>query len=810
VRWNVGLGGLLAAACLAGIVLFGTVGGASGITGVHPLAVVLCKFKDRTTEPHPRSYYDDEFTASGAGKQGLFDYWKAVSYGQLDLTGTVVKGWYTLDKTVAEWQALTRSQKIDTCASAALGDVDFNNFAGVVTLTNQTGRSEDLFGKAPPTVINGTAYNSLGQMDSEEDQQFNGIQHESGHALGFNHSRTLSQQPLQDDYGDPYDVMSCLGCFGTNTSWGAYSNSNGGGPGVNVVQMDTAGWVAGTRITNLDNSSCRQSTVQLAALNHPEATGFLEATIPASIFIQKIGTSTTTDHYSLEFREASGWDGGIFQDTVLVHLHGQDSYSYWVDKSGIAGTYYTAGGGTRMAGGDEYVDSGNKAYVAVNSLDSTAHDATLTLAGCKINADLKYSGDTAGDFNDQVTLAGDLTVSGSSTPVPAQTVTLSLGTQSCQAVTDAKGHATCSLVVTQHPGSYTASAAFAGDPAYNSASGSSGFTITREESQVTNGGVLTSDYHDAFTATATLVDPVDGVPVVGKLVAFTLGAGDGCSASTDTSGVASCSITPTQVPASYALVASFAGDVDYVSSSDSDTFVVTKEETTTAYSGPTVILKGASGATLKARLLEDGSAAPFPPGQTITLSLGGQSCNGTTDGNGDAQCTLTVSGTLGSEPISAVFAGDAYYRPSADTGKTATVFSFPDRGAFVLGDRTVGGAGATTSVTWWDSSWSGLNSLSGGVGPSAFKGFAAGVTTLPTTSPANVCGTRFVTGSGNSSQPPDTVPAYMGVLVASSVTKSGSSIDGVWAKVVVVKTASGYAGNPGHGGTGTIVATFCG
>src|SRR5581483_6499051 len=90
------------------------------------------------------------------------------------------------------------------------------------------------------------------------------------------------------------------------------------------------------------------------------------------------------------------------------------------------------------------------------------------------------------------------------------------------------------------------------------------------------------------------------------------------------------------------------------------------------------------------------------------------------------------------------------------------------------------------------------------------KGFAAGVTTLPTTSPANVCGTRFVTGSGNSSQPPDTVPAYMGVLVASSVTKSGSSIDGVWAKVVVVKTASGYAGNPGDGGTGTIGATFCG
>ena len=53
------------------------------------------------------------------------------------------------------------------------------------------------------------------------------------------------------------------------------------------------------------------------------------------------------------------------------------------------------------------------------------------------------------------------------------------------------------------------------------------------------------------------------------------------------------------------------------------------------------------------------------------------------------------------------------------------------------------------------------------------------------------------------------VPSYMGVVVASSVTKSGSNIDGVWGRIVVVKTDPGYAGNPGHAGTGTIVAVFC-
>jgi hypothetical protein len=49
----------------------------------------------------------------------------------------------------------------------------------------------------------------------------------------------------------------------------------------------------------------------------------------------------------------------------------------------------------------------------------------------------------------------------------------------------------------------------------------------------------------------------------------------------------------------------------------------------------------------------------------------------------------------------------------------------------------------------------------------------------------------------------------MGVLVAGTITKSGSDIDGTWGKIVVVRTDAGYAPNPGHPGTGAIVATFC-
>jgi hypothetical protein len=50
----------------------------------------------------------------------------------------------------------------------------------------------------------------------------------------------------------------------------------------------------------------------------------------------------------------------------------------------------------------------------------------------------------------------------------------------------------------------------------------------------------------------------------------------------------------------------------------------------------------------------------------------------------------------------------------------------------------------------------------------------------------------------------------MAVAVTSNATKSGSAISGTTVAVVIVKTNPGYSSNPGHPGTGTIVARLCG
>ena len=130
---------------------------------------------------------------------------------------------------------------------------------------------------------------------------------------------------------------------------------------------------------------------------------------------------------------------------------------------------------------------------------------------------------------------------------------------------------------------------------------------------------------------------------------------------------------------------------------------------------------------------------------------------------------------------------------------TATVFgAAPGGGAFVVGDET-----ATGTVEFWGAQWSKANELSGGAAPASFKGFAS--------SPAAPsCGTGWSSDTGNSSSPPaGPLPAYMAVIVSSSISKSGSQISGDTKHVVIVQTNADYAANPGHAGTGTVVATIC-
>ena len=96
------------AALLTALAMTGSLTALSGgaalaaVTGKTPYLVVMCKFADMTNEPFTNAQVSDFFSETGKGKGGMYDYFHDVSYGNIDLSGTTVKGWYTMPFTYAD------------------------------------------------------------------------------------------------------------------------------------------------------------------------------------------------------------------------------------------------------------------------------------------------------------------------------------------------------------------------------------------------------------------------------------------------------------------------------------------------------------------------------------------------------------------------------------------------------------------------------------------------------------------------------------------------------------------------------------
>jgi FtsP/CotA-like multicopper oxidase with cupredoxin domain len=311
-------------------------------------------------------------------------------------------------------------------------------------------------------------------------------------------------------------------------------------------------------------------------------------------------------------------------------------------------------------------------------------------------------------------------------------------------------------------------------------------------------GPQSQDYHDDLTFGISATDPDVGdtitLSVVSGLPADLVFTDNG-----DRTGTVSGTLNV--VPGLYTVT--FSAD-DGIAPPVEGTvdITVTKEETTLDYTGPTVILNGGN-ATMSALLREDG-VVPIA-GRTVGFTLGVQGCSGVTNASGIASCVIAVNSGLGpGTPITANFAGDAFYLPSGDAD-TALVFEFPNRGAFAVGNKSVAAGG---TLTWWDSQWGKANDLTDNSVPAAFKGFAENVN-LPTSSPPAGCAGPWTAGPATSPPPATKIPTFMGVLVTSAVNKSGNVISGNTTKIIVVKVKPGYAPNAGHAGTGAKVGVFC-
>ena len=244
----------------------------------------------------------------------------------------------------------------------------------------------------------------------------------------------------------------------------------------------------------------------------------------------------------------------------------------------------------------------------------------------------------------------------------------------------------------------------------------------------------------------------------------------------DILGEGSCSITASQ-----------AGNGNYEAAQDvTRTFAVTKPKDPPTIAIPTPL----DGATYyQYQSIKAAYSCQPAPGVNIVSCIGDANVGSAIDTSTPGTHTFTVAA-----------------KDNADNQAKKTVtysviaVGTTVGGTFVIGDRN---ADIGTKVTYWGSKWAKQNSLSRGSAPDSFKGFADSAAT----NPLNL-GSFWTTRPGNSSNPPKSVPPYLAVIVSSNIQKAGSTLGGDIVKVVVVKTDSGYDDNPGHPGTGTVVATL--
>jgi hypothetical protein len=293
---------------------------------------------------------------------------------------------------------------------------------------------------------------------------------------------------------------------------------------------------------------------------------------------------------------------------------------------------------------------------------------TATVVVSQRATSLVYTGPTSFTAGQPATLSATLTDATTGSPLPGQTVTLTLGSQSCTATTDANGSAACTITVAPSSGGASSGGTFAGTAQY--APSSTSTPVQPTPTTLTYTGPTNADFHDAFTASATLTAAGHGV--AGETVSFTLGSGGGtqsCSATTNSAGAASCALTPTQAAGVTTLHAAFTGTSFLAPSSASVSFTVNREETTVTYTGPGKVANGVP-AHLSGILKEDGTI-PIA-GRTVNITLGSgatqQTCAGTTDASGTVACTITVVNQplndTATVPVTVAFAGDAFYLPS--------------------------------------------------------------------------------------------------------------------------------------------------
>ena len=328
----------------------------SHVRGSQAWVTILCRFADLTDiTPYPVSHYEK---LMGSSYPGLDHYWREVSYGNINLTGSMVVGWYNLPRSYPEYEEENMDGLEEDCSDAADADIFFPDFDGINFIFNFWDRS----------IYGGQYY-----LTKDGHQQLYGftvtaselgrpgihsaLSHEMGHAFGLMHS----SGPYDETYDSYWDAVSIGGCSYPGPEYGCID------PHTIAYHKDFLGWIPPARKYVAPPNSIR--TITLERLAQPGPDGYLMAQIP-------IGNSST-DFYTVEARMFAGYDDAIPGEAVIIHKVDTTRGDRLAQVVDIDNNGDPNDGGAMWTPGEIFTDRANGVQVSVDAKHPTGYRVTI-------------------------------------------------------------------------------------------------------------------------------------------------------------------------------------------------------------------------------------------------------------------------------------------------------------------------------------------------------------------------------------------------------------------------------------------------
>lgn len=296
-------------------------------TGSRRWLTIACKFSDIATEQKAIAFFRGQY---GEETGRLGHYWRDVSYGRIDLSGSDAVGWYVLPHPRAHYvtkddrgnESADLGALFRDCTQAADAGVDYDTLFGINLMFN--GELDGYaWGGSYCAVLDGRqrcfpatwnppwAFNNLAPLA-----------HEMGHGFGLPHSDNSDGD--DDEYDNPWDVMSDGWSNAVNdATYGTRPKH------IAMVQRDRLGWVDAARKHTLMPFEGHESV--RVALDYAS----LPAGQSSNLQMLVLQAHQAPDPYSgifytLEARRRGNshpYEGALAGDAVIIHRVGP-GYSF--------------------------------------------------------------------------------------------------------------------------------------------------------------------------------------------------------------------------------------------------------------------------------------------------------------------------------------------------------------------------------------------------------------------------------------------------------------------------------------------------